>query len=306
MKRKLPIFFIILIFLVGLAILSYPLVSSMINNYNDRSEAHEKLTQAEKMPEDQVNRFFEEAEKYNISLTDTVVLTDPFDKESYEKIGAHYDETFDIDGNGLIGYIEIPKINVFLPIYHGTSDEVLEKGAGHLANTSLPIGGDSTHCVISAHSALPSKTLFDYLPDLVEGDEFYIYVLNRTLKYEVDQIKVILPSEVEALYVTEGRDMITLMTCTPYTVNTHRLLVRGTRVENDKTDSEEEQNEEKQPSEKVIRSVSTSNNYLYFLGYKVSYLAAILGIAGFLIAVTVTVVLLIHRNKRRSQRDNES
>ena len=306
MKRKLPIIFIILIFLVGLAILSYPLVSSMINNYNDRSEAHEKLTQAEKMPEDQVNRFFEEAEKYNISLTDTVVLTDPFDKESYEKIGAHYDKTFDIDGNGLIGYIEIPKINVFLPIYHGTSDEVLEKGAGHLANTSLPIGGDSTHCVISAHSALPSKTLFDYLPDLVEGDEFYIYVLNRTLKYEVDQIKVILPSEVEALYVTEGRDMITLMTCTPYTVNTHRLLVRGTRVENDKTDSEEEQNEEKQPSEKVIRSVSTSNNYLYFLGYKVSYLAAILGIAGFLIAVTVTVVLLIHRNKRRSQRDNES
>ena len=306
MKRKLPIIFIILIFLVGLAILSYPLVSSMINNYNDRSEAHEKLTQAEKMPEDQVNRFFEEAEKYNISLTDTVVLTDPFDKESYEKIGAHYDETFDIDGNGLIGYIEIPKINVFLPIYHGTSDEVLEKGAGHLANTSLPIGGDSTHCVISAHSALPSKTLFDYLPDLVEGDEFYIYVLNRTLKYEVDQIKVILPSEVEALYVTEGRDMITLMTCTPYTVNTHRLLVGGTRVENDKTDSEEEQNEEKQPSEKVIRSVSTSNNYLYFLGYKVSYLAAILGIAGFLIAVTVTVVLLIHRNKRRSQRDNES
>ena len=116
MKRKLPIIFIILIFLVGLAILSYPLVSSMINNYNDRSEAHEKLTQAEKMPEDQVNRFFEEAEKYNISLTDTVVLTDPFDKESYEKIGAHYDETFDIDGNGLIGYIEIPKINVFLPI----------------------------------------------------------------------------------------------------------------------------------------------------------------------------------------------
>ena len=306
MKRKLPIIFIILIFLVGLAILSYPLVSSMINNYNDRSEAHEKLTQAEKMPEDQVNRFFEEAEKYNISLTDTVVLTDPFDKESYEKIGAHYDETFDIDGNGLIGYIEIPKINVFLPIYHGTSDEVLEKGAGHLANTSLPIGGDSTHCVISAHSALPSKTLFDYLPDLVEGDEFYIYVLNRTLKYEVDQIKVILPSEVEALYVTEGRDMITLMTCTPYTVNTHRLLVRGTRVENDKTDSEEEQNEEKQPSEKDIRSDSTSNNYLYFLGYKVSYLAAILGIAGFLIAVTVTVVLLIHRNKRRSQRDNES
>ena len=126
------------------------------------------------------------------------------------------------------------------------------------------------------------------------------------LHHLVDQIKVILPSEVEALYVTEGRDMITLMTCTPYTVNTHRLLVRGTRVENDKTDSEEEQNEEKQPSEKVIRSVSTSNNYLYFLGYKVSYLAAILGIAGFLIAVTVTVVLLIHRNKRRSQRDNES
>ena len=176
MKRILPIILIILIFLVGLGILSYPLVSSMINNYFDRSEAHDRMVAAEGMPKEEIQQFFEDAENYNRSLTDTVVLTDPFDMESYEKIGAHYDETFDIDGNGFIGYIEIPKINVFLPIYHGTDDEVLQKGAGHLHNTSLPIGGDSTHSVISAHSALPSKTLFDYLPDLEEGDEFHIYV----------------------------------------------------------------------------------------------------------------------------------
>ena len=238
MKRTLPIILIILIFLVGLGVLSYPLVSSMINNYFDRSAAHDKMVAAEGMPKEKIQQFFEEAEDYNRSLTDTVVLTDPFDMESYEKIGAHYDETFDIDGKGFIGYIEIPKINVFLPIYHGTDDEVLQKGAGHLHNTSLPIGGKNTHSVISAHSALPSKTLFDYLPDLEEGDEFKIYVLDRTLTYRVDQIKTVLPSEIDDLYVVSGKDLVTLMTCTPYTVNTHRLLVRGERVEDDDNKAE--------------------------------------------------------------------
>ena len=302
MKQKLPIILIILIFIVGLGVLSYPLVSSMINNYFDRSEAHDKLTETEKMPEEEVRRLFEEAEEYNRSLTDTVVLTDPFDMESYEKIGAHYDETFDVDGKGFIGYIEIPKIDVFLPIYHGTDDEVLQKGAGHLHNTSLPIGGNSTHSVISAHSALPSKTLFDYLPDLVEGDEFKIYVLNRTLTYRVEQIKTVLPSEIDDLYVTPGKDYVTLMTCTPYTINTHRLLVRGERVEDAGT-GEENPEEETKPTEKEIRSLSVDNNYFFFLGYKVSYLAAILSIAGFLLVVGLTVFFVVRRNKRKAKRD---
>ena len=305
MKRRLPIILIILIFLVGLGILSYPLVSSMINNYFDRSEAHDRMVAAEGMPKEEIQQFFEDAENYNRSLTDTVVLTDPFDMESYEKIGAHYDETFDIDGNGFIGYIEIPKINVFLPIYHGTDDEVLQKGAGHLHNTSLPIGGDSTHSVISAHSALPSKTLFDYLPDLEEGDEFHIYVLDRTLTYRVDQIKTVLPSEIDDLYVVSGKDLVTLMTCTPYTVNTHRLLVRGERVADDDGKTEEKAETETKPSDKKIKSVSTGNDNFFFLGYKVSYLAAILSIAGFLLAVGLTVFFIVRRNIRRAKKDGE-
>ncbi len=303
MKKNLPIILIIFVFLVGLGVLSYPLVSSMINNYLDRSEAHEKLAETEKMPEEEIEQFFNEAAEYNLSLTDTVVLTDPFDVESYEKIGAHYDETFDIDGNGLIGYIEIPKINVFLPIYHGTDDEVLQKGAGHLPNTSLPVGGTSTHSVISAHSALPSKTLFDYLPDLEKGDEFMIHVLDRTLTYRVDRIKTVLPSEVEDLYVTTGKDYVTLMTCTPYTINTHRLLVRGEREEDDAEDGAEAAETETKPSDKKIRSIAAGSDYFFFLGYKVSYLAAILSIAGFLTAVGLAVFFAVRRSRHRAKKE---
>ena len=121
----------------------------------------------------------------------------------------------------------MPKINVYLPIYHGTSEEILSKGAGHLQNTSLPVGGASTHSVISAHSGYPGETFFDYLTDMKVGDEFYVHILDRTLKYEVDQIEVVLPSEINSLRIVDGEDLVTLLTCTPYGVNTHRLLVRG-------------------------------------------------------------------------------
>lgn len=297
MKKRLPFILIILVFVIGLGILTYPLVSSMINNFHDRSTARQKELEVEKMDSSLINDLFEEAEHYNSSLTDTVVLTDPFDLDSYEKIGSHYDEIFDVDGNGFIAYIDIPSIDVYLPIYHGISDEVLMKGAGHLNNTSLPIGGKGTHSVISAHSAFPSKTMFDYLIDVKQGDLFFIHVLDRVLEYKVDQIKVVLPEEISDLYVTKGKDYVTLMTCTPYTINTHRLLVRGERVDNDP----DVRSDNQQISHEDLNAVRADRDSLFILGYKFSYSTVIIGITIFLALVTTLVILLIRRNKKRGK-----
>ena len=290
MKKYIPIIAIILIFLIGVSILLYPLVSSAINNYYMRNEAEIKVEQAAKQPKPEIEKLFKEADKYNASLINTVILTDPFDEEAYEKIGAHYEETFDVDGKGLIGYIDIPKINVYLPIYHGVSSEVLSRGAGHLDNTSFPVGGPSTHSVISAHSAFPTETFFDYLTDMEEGDEFYIHVLDRVLKYQVDQIKVVLPDDVSNLYVINGEDHVTLLTCTPYSINTHRLLVRGKRVPYDPSEVENQ-----------ASNLKTDNNYIYFLGYRISYLTAGISIAVFIIFV-IGLVFLITFSRRRSKK----
>ena len=241
------------------------------------------------MEPEEVKKLFDEAEAYNKSLLNTVILTDPFDEEAYEAIGAHYEETFNAGANGLIGFIDIPKINVYLPIYHGVSKEVLERGAGHLDNTAFPIGGKNTHSVISAHSAFPTETFFDYLTDMKEGDYFYIHVLDRVLTYQVDQIKVVLPDNTKDLYVEEGRDLVTLLTCTPYSINSHRLLVRGTRVE------------DQDPGD--VASVSTGNDYFFFLGYKIPFVTAGIVIAVFLLFVggVVFVILRLHKKKMRER-----
>lgn len=290
MKKYIPIIAIILIFLIGVGVLAYPLVSSAINNYNMRNEAEIKVEEAAKKPHPEIEALFKEADDYNASLINTVILTDPFDEEAYEKIGAHYEETFDVDGKGLIGYVEIPKIDVYLPIYHGVSTEVLARGAGHLDNTSFPVGGPSTHSVISAHSAFPTETFFDYLTDMKQGDEFYIHVLDRVLKYEVDQIKVVLPDDVSNLYVINGEDHVTLLTCTPYSINTHRLLVRGKRVPYEPVNSGSR-----------VGTPAEDTNYIYFLGYRVSYLTAGISIAVFVVFV-IGLVLLISFTRRRSKK----
>lgn len=289
MKRKLALTAILLIFLTGVGILSYPLISSVVNNIAARNNASAYMEKAKTMDTGEIDKLFEDADEYNRSLTSSVVLTDPFDEAMYEKIGAHYKETFNTDERGLIGYIEVPKINVYMPIYHGTSKETLELGAGHLENTSLPIGGRSTHSVISAHSNFPGETFFNYLTDVEEGDEFYIHVLNKTLKYKVDRIKVVLPSDTSDLYVENGKDYVTLLTCTPFAVNTHRLLVRGERVE---------YNPEK--TESAVKSISTADSGFYFVGYKISYIIAAVLIVGF-VAVTLMVVAFIVVVRRRKQ-----
>ncbi len=290
MKKTLPLIAVLLIFLVGVGVLTYPLLSSMVNNAQARRGGMEYSDNVEKLENEEIDALLAEAQKYNESLH-RVILTDPFDAASYGLIGENYTEALWMDDNGLIGYVEVPKIDVYLPIYHGTSLEVLSMGAGHLEHTSLPIGGEGTHSVISAHSAWPGQTFFDYLETLEEGDVFYIHVLNMTLKYQVDQIKVVLPEETKDLYIVDGEDYVTLLTCTPYSVNTHRLLVRGTRVPY--TEGEEKQN----------NGIKLEDGYLHFLGLKLSYLTVGLVIGGFLLFVGVVVFLFvrIRRSKKKKE-----
>ena len=290
MKRKLAIILIVLIFVAGIGIMSYPLVSSAINNFVSRSQVNEYTDRVAQLPSAKTEKLFKEATKYNNSLSNNMMITDPFDEKAFEKIGANYEKTLNIDGDGLIGYIDVPKINVYLPIYHGTNEDILAKGAGHLQNTSLPVGGKSTHSVISAHSGFPGETFFDYLTDMKVGDVFYIHILDRTLKYQVDQIEVVLPSEINSLRIVDGEDLVTLLTCTPYGVNTHRLLVRGKRVAYDDT----------QYNETGVSLAKFDNGYIFFLGYKIPYVVAAGIIVGFVAIVVFVVIFLLKRKNKKS------
>lgn len=291
MKRKLAIFGIILIFVAGIGVMSYPLVSSVINNIDSRNHVEEYTKTTKQMSSEETLEMFKRAEEYNQSLTNNVIITDPFDEKAYKKIGANYENALNVDGNGRIGYIDIPKINVYLPIYHGTTDKILAKGAGHLQNTSLPVGGESTHSVISAHTAYPGETFFDYLTDMQEGDEFYVHVLDRVLKYEVDSIKVVLPEETDDLRVIRGEDHVTLLTCTPYSINTHRLLVRGKRVAYDDS--------------KYITTGASAASFggdgIFFLGYKIPYPVAALIVVGFVALVVIIVIISLRRSKKKKR-----
>ena len=184
-------------------------------------------TDLEELSSLELERARAEAEAYNRQLSSAVRLSE----QEVENISNFsYEQLLNENADGIMSYIEIPKIGVHLPVYHGTSEAVLAKGAGHMKNTALPVGGASTHCVISAHCGDPSATLFSDLDQLEEGDCFYLHTLNEVLAYKVDQIKVVLPHETEEFRVIEGEDHVTLVTCTPYGINSHRLLVRGKRV----------------------------------------------------------------------------
>lgn len=292
MKKRLPIIGIVLVLLAGIGVLSYPLISSVINNFASRSQAEEYTKTVKLMPSEQSEKMIEEARRYNASLSNNLIITDPFDQDQYQKIGEEYEGVLNVDGAGLIGYVDIPCINVYLPIYHGTDEHILAKGAGHVQNTSFPVGGESTHSVISAHSAFPGETFFDYLTDMKEGNEFYVHILDRTLKYEVDQIKVILPEETDDLRIIEGGDYVTLLTCTPYSINTHRLLVRGTRVEYD-------------DSEYITTGASAISfqDYLYLLGYKIPYWAAGTFIGAVIVGIIVLIVVLRRKSRKKQAVD---
>ena len=224
MKKHLSTIILVLVFFVGLSVMLYPTISDFWNEKRQSKAIVDYQSTIENMKEEDYTSFFKEASAYNKKLLN---LNYPFINGT--KIEG-YDDILNINGNGMMGYITIPKIKVELPIYHGTSDAVLNVATGHLQGTSLPVGGKSTHCVLSAHRGLPSAKLFTSLDKMAVGDTFTITVLDKVLTYEVDQIKIVLPHVVEDLYIEEGKDFCTLVTCTPYGINTHRLLVRGKRI----------------------------------------------------------------------------
>ena len=225
MRKNLSTIILILIFLVGLSVMLYPSVSDAVNRKHQSRAVAGSAEEVEQLSDADYQTYFDAADAYNRQLNTT---PNAFYKPD---LVSGYAQTLDISGTGIMGYITIPKISVELPIYHGTDEGVLQVAAGHLEGSSLPVGGAGTHAVISAHRGLPSAKLFTNLDELEVGDRFTITVLNRVLTYEVDQISIVLPTEIDQLLPTEGMDYVTLMTCTPYGINTHRLLVRGKRVE---------------------------------------------------------------------------
>ncbi len=220
---------LLLVLIVGVAVILYPTVSNWWNT-NIASHAVQSYDEAtSSLSAADYSEYLEAAQAYNEMLAENGSKWAYSSTDELEEYG--YYDILDVTGTGIIGYVTIESIGVELPIYHGTSSSVLASAAGHLEGSSLPIGGESTHAVISAHRGLPSATLFTNLDDLELGDVFTITVLGEVLTYEVDQISIVEPSEMEYLYIEEGKDYVTLMTCTPYGINTHRLLVRGVRVE---------------------------------------------------------------------------
>lgn len=218
---------LILVLLAGLSLLLYPSLSDYWNSFHQTRAIATYAEKVANLNQDQYDEIWAAAESYNASLTDRVnaYLLSDAQKEEYQQL-------LNVSGLGVMGYIEIPSIDCSLPIYHGTEESVLQIAVGHLEWSSLPVGGESTHCVLSGHRGLPSAKLFTNLDKLQTGDIFMLRVLDNVLTYEVDQILIVEPQETEALRIEEGKDYCTLVTCTPYGINTHRLLVRGHRIDN--------------------------------------------------------------------------
>ena len=228
MKRKLSTMLLILVFFAGLSLLLYPSLSDYWNSFHASQAVATYSEEVRNLNADKYDRLIREAREYNAALPGR--YKDFFLSESDR---STYNALLDVNGTGVMGYIEIPTIQISLPIYHGTEDEVLQIAVGHLDWSSLPVGGEGTHCVLSGHRGLPSAKLFTNLDKLVAGDKFVIRVLDEVMTYEVDQILIVEPNDLSALAIEKGKDLCTLVTCTPYGVNSHRLLVRGHRVENE-------------------------------------------------------------------------
>lgn len=283
-KRIIATILIILLFLAGFGIVLYPYVSEYVNaKHASRVVVNYDDTVKEITPED-FSQYFEVAEEYNERLRQN---PNPFSEDNRTE---GYETALNVDGSGMIGYLEIPKISVKLPFYHGTSGAVLNEAVGHLEGSSLPVGGEGTHVVLSAHRGLPSAKLFTDLPELGEGDIFILTVLDRKMTYQVDQILTVLPTELEALEVEDGQDYVTLMTCTPYGINTHRLLVRGHRIEN-----LPEEEVKSIPVVHVERELTTQEKIQKYIPF------AVMGVA-----VLFLIALLMPSKKKDEHRSKES
>lgn len=285
MKSKLNKLIIGIIFLAGLSLLLYPFVANQWNNHRQKqliSSYEQSVSDKDAAHEIDYDAELQKAKAYNEALLPSI-LPDSFAVAEASEEDKTYMDALNIAGDEVMGIVEIPKINIKLPIYHTTDEEVLKQAAGHLEGSSLPVGGESTHAVISAHRGLPSASLFTDLDHLKKGDHFLIHVLNETLCYEVDKISVVKPEETSSLAVEEGQDLVTLLTCTPYGVNTERLLVRGHRVPY----VEQEVADEKTP----LSGISLHTNYLLWV---------IIGLT-----ITAIFILVLYLKEKKLQQKKE-
>lgn len=286
MKKKIPTIIVILIVIAGLSFLLYPTLSDYLKSiaYNRAIESYHAVIAD--IDDETYDDLMAEAKAHNdILLARGNVRATLTDEEM-----AEYEGLLRIDESGIMGYVVIPKINVSLPIYHGTKDSVLQSGIGHLEGSSLPIGGEGTHSVLSGHRGLPSAKLFTNIDQLVVGDTFTVRVLREVLTYEVDEIRTVLPHEVNSLQIVEGQDYCTLLTCTPYGVNTHRLLVRGHRIPTP-------EGEDAETFDRIILQ-QNREHYMKFVGY----------IAGsvLLLIIIIVIVIIVKRRKKRKARAAEA
>lgn len=287
MKSKLNKLIIGIIFLAGLSLLLYPFVANQWNNHRQKqliSSYEQTVSDKDAAHEIDYDAELQKAKAYNEALLPSI-LPDSFAVAEASEEDKTYMDALNIAGDEVMGIVEIPKINIKLPIYHTTDEEVLKQAAGHLEGSSLPVGGESTHAVISAHRGLPSASLFTDLDQLKKGDHFLIHVLNETLCYEVDKISVVKPEETSSLAVEEKQDLVTLLTCTPYGVNTERLLVRGHRVPY----VEQEVADEKTP----LSGISLHTNYLLWV---------IIGLT--ITAIFILVLYLKEKNLQKKKEEN--
>lgn len=270
---------VFLLFGMAIALMMYPFISNYLFEHKTDSTVAAIQQSAQKIDDSEQKAAIEKARKYNQVLANGhVVLTDPFIEDKSNDDSGDYDNLLNLNDDGVMGTVEIPGIDVSLPIYHGTSDEVLKKGAGHLRGTSLPVGGESTHSVITGHTGLSNAKLFTDLTQVKKGDVFFLNVMGEKLAYKVDQIKVVLPTELSDLKVVPGKDYCTLLTCTPYGVNDHRLLVRGER-----TDYKE-----------AVKKASTEKPKKAESKWMSEYKRALI-ISAIFFVVSLTVVLVVRR-----------
>lgn len=241
MKKVLPVLAVVLIFVLGLGIMLYPTIANYVNA-RSQTVAIDHYEEAARANAAYYEGLLEQAQAFNREIFENGGLVNLTDGQK-----AAYETLLNLNGDGVMGYIEIPRLELKLSIGHGTEEDVLQRMVGHIEGSSLPVGGESTHAVLSAHRGLPTAKLFSDLDLMQVGDRFTIHTLNQTLTYQVDQITVILPEEIEALAIEPDGDYVTLMTCTPYAVNTHRLLVRGVRVEEAAPTPEPAQNGKEPP-----------------------------------------------------------
>lgn len=294
MKRKISGILFGLLFLIGLGILAYPTVSNQWNTYRQsRLISNYEQAVSDMQPEDYTKEW-EAAREFDSTLVQNNIYGDVFGSDDVDMKDTDYWKVLNVAGDGVMGYLSIPKINIKLAIYHGTAEDVLQTGIGHMNGTSLPIGGESTHSVLAAHRGLPAARLFTDIDQLKQGDMFYIHVLDETMAYQVDQILDMVDKDdhetlEEALQIQEGKDQVTLFTCTPYGVNSHRLLVRGTRVP-----YEGEEEVENTPVDSMLRAIQ--NYYMLYL---------ILGLAVTLLVILIMKFLFDRKNKKHSGKTDD-